>query len=223
MPSFSLAMFPVIIVALYLLSSIKILAEYRARSDFSSWPTVGRSPKVQAQFLSFRPLDRMVRVFLRQEALRPAQDTITRDNVTLKVNAVIFVRVIDPNRAVEKLNTRIQSILDQHAAPCRVKVVNVEVQQVDMLETMLLVMAKQGSRTREALEDHSRRRGVCRCTATLRGSSRHGSGAAQYPASLFAGLDRDWCGKEHDCGLPTSHRSDLRHWRIIAQAGSTEW
>src|SRR5207248_4778891 len=93
------------------------------------------------------------------------------DNVTLKVNAVIFLRVIDPNKAVvevsnyvyqtsqfaqttlrsvlgeveldellshrEKLNLRIQTILDQHTAPWGVKVVNVEVKQVDRKSTRL--------------------------------------------------------------------------------------
>ena len=183
MPSFSLAVFPVIIVALYLLSSIKILAEYERGVIFR----LGRllpQPKGPGIVFLFRPLDRMVRVSLRQEALEvPPQDTITRDNVTLKVNAVIFLRVIDPNRAVvevsnyiyqtsqfaqttlrsvlgeveldellsnrEKLNTRIQSILDQHTAPCGVKVVNVEVKQVDMPETMLRAMAKQAEAERE--------------------------------------------------------------------------
>src|SRR5213075_3343410 len=52
-------------------------------------------------FLVFAPIDRMVRISLRQEAFEvPPQDVITRDNVTLKVNAVIFLRVIEPRRAV---------------------------------------------------------------------------------------------------------------------------
>ena len=55
--------------------------------------------------LVFAPIDRMVRVSLRQEALEvPPQDIITRDNVTLKVNAVIFLRVIDPNKAVVEVS-----------------------------------------------------------------------------------------------------------------------
>jgi regulator of protease activity HflC (stomatin/prohibitin superfamily) len=126
----------------------------------------------------------MVRISLRQEALEvPPQDIITRDNVTLKVNAVIFLRVIDSNKAVvqvsnylyqtsqfaqttlrsvlgeveldellshrEKLNTRIQSILDTHTAPWGVKVVNVEVKQVDLPESMLRAMAKQAEAERE--------------------------------------------------------------------------
>jgi regulator of protease activity HflC (stomatin/prohibitin superfamily) len=173
----------IIIVVLYLLSSIKILAEYERGVIFR----LGRllsSAKGPGVILVFAPVDRIVRVSLRQEALEvPPQDIITRDNVTLKVNAVIFLRVIDPNKAVvevsnylyqtsqfaqttlrsvlgeveldellshrEKLNTRIQSILDQHTAPWGVKVVNVEVKQVDLPESMLRAMAKQAEAERE--------------------------------------------------------------------------
>src|SRR4029077_9400781 len=134
--------------------------------------------------LVFTPIDRIVRVSLRQEALEvPPQDIITRDNVTLKVNAVIFLRVIDPNKAVievmnyvyqtsqfaqttlrsvlgeveldellshrEALNQRIQTIIDQHTAPWGVKVVSVEVKQVDLPESMLRAMAKQAEAERE--------------------------------------------------------------------------
>ena len=134
--------------------------------------------------LVFAPVDRMVRISLRQEALEvKPQDIITRDNVTLKVNAVIFFRVIDPRQAVvevsdyvnqtsqfaqttlrsvlgeaeldellahrEKINMRLQSILDAHTAPWGVKVVNVEVKQVDLPESMLRAMAKQAEAERE--------------------------------------------------------------------------
>ena len=173
----------IIIVALYLISSIKILAEYERGVIFR----LGRlleTAKGPGVILVFAPVDRIVRVSLRQEALEvPAQDIITRDNVTLKVNAVVFLRVIDPNKAVvqvsnyvyqtsqfaqttlrsvlgeveldellshrEKLNLRIQSILDQHTAPWGVKVVNVEVKQVDLPESMLRAMAKQAEAERE--------------------------------------------------------------------------
>jgi regulator of protease activity HflC (stomatin/prohibitin superfamily) len=173
----------IIIVALYLISSIKILAEYERGVIFR----LGRllaTAKGPGVILVFAPVDRIVRVSLRQEALEvPPQDIITRDNVTLKVNAVVFLRVIDPNKAVvqvsnyvyqtsqfaqttlrsvlgeveldellshrEKLNLRIQSILDQHTAPWGVKVVNVEVKQVDLPESMLRAMAKQAEAERE--------------------------------------------------------------------------
>ncbi len=173
----------VVIVALYLISSIKILAEYERGVIFRLGRLLPQA-KGPGIILVFAPVDRMVRISLRQEALEvPPQDIITRDNVTLKVNAVIFLRVIDPRRAVvevsnylyqtsqfaqtslrsvlgeveldellshrEKINLRLQSILDQHTAPWGVKVTNVEVKQVDLPEQMLRAMAKQAEAERE--------------------------------------------------------------------------
>jgi regulator of protease activity HflC (stomatin/prohibitin superfamily) len=173
----------IIVPLLYVLSSIKILAEYERGVIFRLGHLLPEAKGAGVR-LVFSPIDRMVRVSLRQEALEvPPQDIITRDNVTLKVNAVIFLRVIDPNRAVvevsnyvyqtsqfaqttlrsvlgeveldellahrEKINLRLQSILDQHTAPWGVKVVNVEVKQVDMPESMLRAMAKQAEAERE--------------------------------------------------------------------------
>src|SRR5579864_8443025 len=173
----------IIIVALYLLSSIKILTEYERGVIFRLGRLFERA-KGPGVILVFAPIDRMVRISLRQEALEvPPQDIITRDNVTLKVNAVIFLRVIDPRRAVvevsnyvyqtsqfaqttlrsvlgeveldellahrDKINLRLQSILDTHTDPWGVKVANVEVKQVDMPESMLRAMAKQAEAERE--------------------------------------------------------------------------
>jgi regulator of protease activity HflC (stomatin/prohibitin superfamily) len=172
----------IVIVIIYLLTSIKILAEYERGVIFR----LGRliAAKGPGVILVFAPIDRMVRISLRQEALEvPPQDIITRDNVTLKVNAVIFLRVIDPNKAVvevsnyayqtsqfaqttlrsvlgeqeldellahrDKINLRLQSILDTHTSPWGVKVTNVEVKQVDMPESMLRAMAKQAEAERE--------------------------------------------------------------------------
>jgi regulator of protease activity HflC (stomatin/prohibitin superfamily) len=172
-----------IIVVLYVLSAIKILREYERGVIFR----LGRLlpyAKGPGIILVFAPVDRMVRISLRQEALEvKPQDIITRDNVTLKVNAVIFLRVIDPRQAVvevsdyinqtsqfaqttlrsvlgeaeldellahrEKINMRLQNILDTHTAPWGVKVVNVEVKQVDLPESMLRAMAKQAEAERE--------------------------------------------------------------------------
>ena len=173
----------VVIFVLYVLSAIKILREYERGVIFR----LGRLlpyAKGPGIILVFFPVDRMVRISLRQEALEvKPQDIITRDNVTLKVNAVIFLRVIDPRKAVvevsdylnqtsqfaqttlrsvlgeaeldellahrEKINMRLQSILDTHTAPWGVKVVNVEVKQVDLPESMLRAMAKQAEAERE--------------------------------------------------------------------------
>jgi regulator of protease activity HflC (stomatin/prohibitin superfamily) len=90
----------VIIVVLYLLTSIKILREYERGVIFR----LGRvlpQPKGPGIILVFAPIDRIVRVSLRVDTLEvPSQDVITRDNVTVKVNAVIYFRVIDPRLAI---------------------------------------------------------------------------------------------------------------------------
>ena len=90
----------VIVVALYLLSSIKILAEYERAVIFRLGKLLAR-PKGPGVSLVFMPIDRMVRVSLRTVVLDvPPQDVITRDNVSVKVNAVVYFRVMDPNRAI---------------------------------------------------------------------------------------------------------------------------
>jgi regulator of protease activity HflC (stomatin/prohibitin superfamily) len=171
------------IVVLYLLNSIKILREYERGVIFRLGRAVipAKGPGI---ILVFRPIDQMVRISLRQEVLEvPAQDVITRDNVTIKVNAVVTLYVVDPNAAAikvsnyvyqtsqlaqttlrtvlgeveldellshrDKLNIRIQSIMDQRTEPFGVKVVSVEVKQVDLPEQMQRAMAKQAEAERE--------------------------------------------------------------------------
>jgi regulator of protease activity HflC (stomatin/prohibitin superfamily) len=159
------------ILVLYLLNSIKILREYERGVIFR----LGRAlpvPKGPGIILVFRPFDQIVRISLRQDVLEvPAQDVITRDNVTLKVNAVVTLYVIDPNAAAikvanyvyqtsqfaqttlrsvlgeveldellshrDKLNLKIQTIIDQRTEPFGVKVTSVEVKQVDLPEQMI--------------------------------------------------------------------------------------
>ena len=171
------------IVVLYLLNSIKILREYERAVIFR----LGRAlpqPKGPGVILVFRPFDQFVRISLRQEVMEvPPQDVITRDNVTIKVNAVVTLRVIDPTLAVvrvanyayqtsqfaqttlrsvlgeveldellshrDKLNLRIQGIIDQRTEPFGVKVQSVEVKQVDLPDQMLRAMAKQAEAERE--------------------------------------------------------------------------
>ncbi len=172
-----------IVIVLYVLSSIKILAEYERGVIFR----LGRvlpQPKGPGIILVFWPIDRIVRVSLRLETLEvPSQDVVTRDNVTVKVNAVVYFRVIDPTKAVievanflyatsqlgqttlrsvlgeveldellsqrEKLNVRLQSVLDQHAGPWGVKVAMVEVKAVDLPEQMIRAIARQAEAERE--------------------------------------------------------------------------
>ncbi|MGD0668951.1 MAG: slipin family protein [Bryobacteraceae bacterium] len=180
---FDVSTIAIILIVLYLLSSIKILREYERGVIFR----LGRllaEPKGPGIILVFAPLDRMVRVSLRIDTLEvPAQDVVTRDNVTVKVNAVVYFRVIEPRLAVvevsnflyatsqlaqttlrsvlgeveldellsqrEKLNVRLQSILDQHTSTWGVKVTMVEVKQVDLAEQMIRAIARQAEAERE--------------------------------------------------------------------------
>jgi regulator of protease activity HflC (stomatin/prohibitin superfamily) len=177
------ALIVIAIVVLYLLNSIKILREYERGVIFR----LGRAlptPKGPGIILVFRPFDQIVRITLRQEVLEvPPQDVITRDNVTIKVNAVITLYVVDPNMAAikvsnyvyqtsqlaqttlrtvlgeveldellshrDKLNLRIQSIMDSRTEPFGVKVISVEVKQVDLPEQMQRAMARQAEAERE--------------------------------------------------------------------------
>ena len=99
-PAVSPILILVAIVALYLISSIKILAEYERGVIFRLGKLLPQ-PKGPGVILVFAPIDRMVRVSLRTVALEvPPQDVITRDNVSVKVSAVLYYRVIDPRRAI---------------------------------------------------------------------------------------------------------------------------
>lgn len=171
------------IIILYLLNSIKILREYERAVIFR----LGRAlpaPKGPGIILVFRPLDQMVRISLRQEVLEvPPQDVITKDNVTIKVNAVVTMYVVNPIdvaikvvnyvyqtsqfaqttlRSVlgeveldevlshrDKLNLRIQTIIDQRTEPFGVKVISVEIKQVDLSEQLLRAMARQAEAERD--------------------------------------------------------------------------
>jgi len=173
----------VIILALYLLSSIKILAEYERGVIFRLGRLLPR-PKGPGIILVFAPIDRMVRISLRIETMDvPPQDVVTQDNVTVKVNAVIFFRVVDPTKAVvevanylyatsqkaqttlrsvlgeveldhllgdrERLNKRLQEILDTNTDPWGIKVAMVEIKQVELPPEMVRAIAKQAEAERE--------------------------------------------------------------------------
>lgn len=94
---------PVIIIGLvvfYLLTAIKILKEYERGVIFRLGRVLAK-PKGPGLILVFYPIDRMVRVSLRIVTMDiPAQDVVTRDNVSVKVNAVVYFRVMDPHKAV---------------------------------------------------------------------------------------------------------------------------
>ena len=89
-----------VILLLYLVSSIKILNEYERAVIFRLGKLFPR-PKGPGVILVFAPIDRMVRVSLRTIVMDvPPQDVITKDNVSVKVNAVVYFRVMDPLRAI---------------------------------------------------------------------------------------------------------------------------
>ncbi len=171
------------VIALYLLSCIRILFEYERGVVFR----LGRvlpEPKGPGIMMIFWPIDRMVRVSLRvivQDV--PTQDVITRDNVSVQVNAVVYYRVVDPMRAIlevedynfatsqlsqttlrsivgqveldallserDKINRRLQEVIDQQTDPWGIKVGLVEVKHVDLPEHMKRAMAKQAESERE--------------------------------------------------------------------------
>ena len=90
----------VVVVAFYLISSIQILNEYERGVIFRLGKLLPQ-PKGPGIIFVFRPIDRIVRISLRTVVLDvPPQDIITRDNVSVKVNAVVYFRVVDPRRAV---------------------------------------------------------------------------------------------------------------------------
>ena len=94
------ALILVLIVVFYLITSIKVLAEYERGVIFRLGKLLPQ-PKGPGVILVFAPIDRMVRVSLRTVVFDvPPQDVITRDNVSVKVNAVVYFRVVDPRRAI---------------------------------------------------------------------------------------------------------------------------
>jgi regulator of protease activity HflC (stomatin/prohibitin superfamily) len=95
----------VAIVVFYVLSSIKILNEYERAVVFRLGKLLSE-PKGPGVILVFAPIDRMVRVSLRTIVLEvQPQDVITRDNVSVKVNAVVYFRVMDPRRAIVEVES----------------------------------------------------------------------------------------------------------------------
>ncbi len=100
MNPFQPLMLLLLVVVFYLLSSIKILAEYERGVIFRLGKLLPE-PKGPGVILVFAPIDRIVRVSLRTIVMDvPPQDVITRDNVSVKVNAVVYFRVMDPRRAI---------------------------------------------------------------------------------------------------------------------------
>lgn len=175
--------FVVVIVVFVLSKWINILKEYERGVIFRLGRVLSQAKGPGLIFVLW-PIDRMVRVSLRVVVHDiPPQDVITRDNVSVKVNAVVYFRVMDPTRAIievenfiyatsqlaqttlrsvlgeveldellshrEKLNIKLQSIIDQHSDPWGVKVTMVEIKHVDLPADMQRSMARQAEAERE--------------------------------------------------------------------------
>ena len=172
-----------VIVLIWIFNSLNILREYERGVIFR----LGRllpDPKGPGLIWVFFPIDRIVRVSLRTITMDvPTQDVITKDNVTVKVNAVVYFRVVEAARAIvevenylyatsqlaqttlrsvlgevildellsqrEKLNQRLQEIIDQHTDTWGIKVSLVEIKGVDLPEVMQRAMARQAEAERE--------------------------------------------------------------------------
>jgi regulator of protease activity HflC (stomatin/prohibitin superfamily) len=171
------------IVLFYLFSTINILREYERGVIFRLGRLLPNAMGPGLIFV-FWPIYKMVRVSLRTVTLDvPPQDIITRDNVSVKVNAIVYFRVMNAPRAIveienylyatsqlaqttlrsvlgevelddllshrEKLNVKLQEILDEHTDAWGIKVSLVEVKQVDLPQEMQRAMAKQAEAERE--------------------------------------------------------------------------
>jgi regulator of protease activity HflC (stomatin/prohibitin superfamily) len=107
MPEISPVLIVAVIAVIYLLMSINILPEYERGVIFRLGKLLPQ-PKGPGVILVFAPLDRIVRVSMRTVVMDvPPQDVITRDNVSVKVNAVVYFRVIDPRRAIVEVESYI--------------------------------------------------------------------------------------------------------------------
>jgi regulator of protease activity HflC (stomatin/prohibitin superfamily) len=175
-----ISIFGVIILA----NAIRILREYERAVVFRLGRLVPGGVRGPGLIILVPIIDKMVRVSLRTVVMDvPQQDVITQDNVSIKVNAVIYFRVIEPQRAIvdvenflvatsqlsqttlrsvlgqselddllsqrEKINERLQQIIDAHTEPWGIKVSNVEVKQIDLPQEMQRAMAKQAEAERE--------------------------------------------------------------------------
>ncbi len=175
----------VLFVLIILANSIRILREYERGVIFRLGRLIGGGGvKGPGLILLIPVIDKMVKVSLRTVVLDvPPQDVITQDNVSIKVNAVVYFRVIEPQKAIvqvenflaatsqisqttlrsvlgqselddllsqrEKINHRLQQIIDTNTEPWGIKVTNVEVKQIDLPQEMQRAMAKQAEAERE--------------------------------------------------------------------------
>ena len=185
MPQFPFLLVFVLVFVLFILgNAIRILREYERGVIFRLGRLISGGVKGPGLILLIPIIDKMVKVSLRTVVMDvPPQDVITQDNVSIKVNAVIYFRVIQPVKAVveienflmgtsqlsqttlrsvlgqselddllsqrEKINHKLQQIIDSQTEPWGVKVSHVEVKQIDLPQEMQRAMAKQAEAERE--------------------------------------------------------------------------
>ncbi len=172
----------IIFLIMFLSSAIRILKEYERGVIFRLGRVI--ATKGPGLIILIPVIDKMVKVSLRLVTMDvPSQDVITKDNVSIKVNAVVYFRVVDPTKAVvevedylfatsqlaqttlrsvcgeveldeilsqrERINERLQNILDKHTDPWGIKVTTVEVKHIDLPEEMQRSMARQAEAERE--------------------------------------------------------------------------
>jgi regulator of protease activity HflC (stomatin/prohibitin superfamily) len=182
-PMLLILLFATAIIALWIGKCLNILREYERAVVFRLGRLLPHA-KGPGLVLIPWPIDTMVRVSFRVVTWEvPPQDIITRDNVSLKVNAVVYFRVVDATKSVvavenfrfaveqaaqtglrtvlgevelddllsqrEKLNERLQTILDEHTEPWGIKVTQVQVKQVDLPQDMQRAIAAQAEAERE--------------------------------------------------------------------------
>ncbi len=231
----------ILIFLIWLFNSVYVIKEWE-RGVILRLGRMLPDPKPAGLQLVFFPIDKLTRLSLRTETLDvPPQDVITRDNVSVKVNAVCYFRVVDANLALsqvqnylyatsqlaqtnlrsvvgqfeldeilserEKVNAKLQVILDQDTEPWGIKVSKVEVKQVDIPENMQRAIAKQAEAERE------RRAKIIHAAGEYRsldkaGASRASAGnpARLHAIALFADADGNRSGKEHDDCFPVADR-----------------
>ncbi len=195
------------LVLYFLFTCIRILKEYERGVVFRLGRVLPKAKGPGIIFLLPFGIDKMIRVSLRTIVLDvPPQDVITKDNVSVKVNAVVYFRVIEPIKAIvevqdylyatsqlsqttlrsvlgqveldellserEKLNTRIQEILDQHTDPWGIKVTMVEIKYVDLPQEMQRAMAKQAEAEREKRAKIIHAEGELKASTTLMEASK---------------------------------------------------
>lgn len=173
----------VVLFIIFLATSVRIINEYERAVIFRLGRVLGR-PKGPGMFILIPFIDKMVKVDLRVVTMDvPPQDVITKDNISVQVDAVVYFKVVDPIKAVinvenylyavskisqttlrsicgqaefdellsqrEKINSKLQGIIDQETDQWGIKVITVELKRIDIPEELKRAIARQAEAERE--------------------------------------------------------------------------